>query len=107
MAIIGIARGFHIDITPYLNSYGRQLYSTLQNASIVNVLGQYPGLTFARLVKPRYANPASIPLLVKVENELNTGSLPPRPFPCSSAREQTAFWKALPATSRASGLAME
>jgi hypothetical protein len=73
MAIIGIARGFHIDITPYLNSYGRKLYRALQKASIVNVLGQYPGLTFAKLVKPQYANPASIPVLVKVENELNAG----------------------------------
>jgi len=75
MAIIGIARGFHIDITPYLNIYGRQLYNSLQNASIANVLGQYPGLTFAQLAKPQYANPASIPVLVKVENELNAGSL--------------------------------
>jgi hypothetical protein len=75
MSIIGIARGFQIDITPYLSSYGRQLYNSLQNASIANVLGQYPGLTFAQLVKPRYANPASIPVLVKVENELNAGSL--------------------------------
>ena len=75
MSIIGIARGFHIDITPYLSSYGRQLYNSLQNASISNVLGQYPGLTFAQLVKPRYANPASVPVLVKVENELNAGSL--------------------------------
>jgi hypothetical protein len=75
MAIIGIARGFHIKITPYLNSYGRQLYAALQKASIVNVLGQYPGLTFAQLVKPQYANPASIPVLVKVENELNAGSI--------------------------------
>jgi hypothetical protein len=74
MAFIGIARGFHIDIKPYLSSYGRQLYSKLQQASITNVLGQYPGLTYAQLVKPRYANPASIPVLVKVENELNAGS---------------------------------
>jgi hypothetical protein len=75
MAVIGIARGYHLDITPYLNSYGRQLFSSLQKASITNVLGQYPGLTFAQLVKPQYANPASIPILVKVENELNAGSL--------------------------------
>lgn len=75
MSIIGIARGFQINIRPYLSSYGLQLYSSLQNASIANVLGQYPGLKFAQLVKPRYANPASIPILVKVENELNAGSL--------------------------------
>ena len=61
MSIIGIARGFQINIKPYLSSYGLQLYSSLQNASIANVLGQYPGLKFAQLVKPRYANPASIP----------------------------------------------
>ncbi len=81
MSVIGIARGFHIDITPYLNSYGRQLFSTLQKASIANVLGQYPGLTFAQLVKPQYANPDSIPVLVKVENELDTGLLPSPTIP--------------------------
>jgi hypothetical protein len=81
MSIIGIARGFHVDVTPYLNSYGRQLYAALQKASIVNVLGQYPGLTFAQLVKPQYANPDSIPVLVKVENELNLGSRPSATIP--------------------------
>lgn len=74
MSVIGIARGYHINIKPYLSSYGRQLYSKLQQASITSALGQYPGLTYAQLVKPRYANPASIPILVKVENELDTGS---------------------------------
>ncbi len=74
MAIIGIARSFHLDITRYLSGYGLQLYRKLQKASIINVLGQYPGLTFAQLVKPQYANPASIPALVRVENELNAGS---------------------------------
>jgi secretory lipase len=81
MAVIGIARGFHIDITPYLSSYGRQLYGSLQKASIVDVLGRYPGLTFAQLVKPQYANPASIPILVTVENELNAGRLGPPTIP--------------------------
>src|SRR5215469_8876990 len=81
MSIIGIARGFHINITPYLSSYGRQLYAALQKASIINVLGAYPGLTFAELVKPQYADPAGIPILVKVENKLNTGSRGPATIP--------------------------
>lgn len=75
MAFIGIARGYHISLTPYLSSYGRQLYGSLQKASIANVLGEYPELTYAQLVKPQYANPASIPLLVKIENKLDTGSI--------------------------------
>jgi len=74
MAVIGIARGYHINIKPYLSSYGLQLYSKLQKASIVSALGEYPGLTYAQLVKPKYANPASIPILVKTENKLDTGS---------------------------------
>lgn len=74
MAVIGIARAYHINLTPYLSSYGQQLYSKLQDASIVNALGEYPGLTYAQLVKPQYANPASIPILVKTENKLDTGS---------------------------------
>ena len=73
MAIIGIARGYHIDLQPYLNGYGRELYGKLQKASIAEALGQYPGLTFAQLVKPQYANPASIPVLVRVENKLDAG----------------------------------
>jgi hypothetical protein len=81
MSIIGIARGFHITITPYLSSYGLQLYAALQKASIANVLGQYPGLTFAQLVKPQYANPDSIPVLVKVENKLNAGLRPSPTIP--------------------------
>ena len=81
MSVIGIARGFDIPIKPYLSSYGRQLYKKLQTASITDVLGQYPGLTYAQLVKPQFANPASIPVLVKVENELNTASLGPPTIP--------------------------
>jgi hypothetical protein len=74
MALIGIARAFRIDLTRYLSSEGLHLYDTLQDASIVNVLGQYPGLTWAQLVKPQYADPESIPVLVQTANKLNMGS---------------------------------
>jgi hypothetical protein len=39
MAVIGVSRAFHIDLTPYLNAYGLQLYNKLQRASIETVLG--------------------------------------------------------------------
>jgi hypothetical protein len=42
----------------------------------LQVLGQYPGLTFAQLVQPRYRNPASIPPFVQTVNKLNLGSAP-------------------------------
>ncbi len=82
MAVIGISRAFHIDLTPYLNEYGLQVYEKLQKASISEVLGQYPGLTWAQMAKPEYQTPESIPLYVQVANQLimGTGGTPTAPL---------------------------
>ena len=61
MAIIGVSRAFHIDLTPYLSEYGKAVYAKLEKASIANVLAQYPGLTWAQLAKPEYPTPESHP----------------------------------------------
>lgn len=74
MAVIGISRAFHIDLTPYLSSYGLTIYNKLHDASISTVLGAYPGLTWAKLAKPAYATPESIPIYVRSVNQLNLGS---------------------------------
>jgi hypothetical protein len=74
MAIIGVSRAFHIDLTPYLSEYGKTIYAKLEKASIVNVLGQYPGLTWAQLAKPEYSTPESIPIYVHTVNQLIMGS---------------------------------
>jgi Secretory lipase len=82
MAIVGVSRAFHIDLTPYLSEYGKQLYAKLQKASIAEVLGQYPGLTWTRLAKPEYATPESIPAYVETVNQLimGTGGTPTVPL---------------------------
>jgi hypothetical protein len=74
MALIGVARSFQIDVTPYLSEYGLQLYNKLQRASIVNVLGFYPGLTWSQLAKPQYPTPESIAVYVTTANQLIMGS---------------------------------
>jgi hypothetical protein len=82
MAIIGISRAFHIDLTPYMSEYGRQVFAELQKASITEALGRYPGLTWAQLAKPQYATPESIPAYVEVANQLimGTGGTPTTPL---------------------------
>jgi hypothetical protein len=82
MALIGLARSFHFDLTPYLNASGLALYNKLQDASIINTLGEYPGLTYAQLVKPQYANPDTIPAYVHDANQLimGTGGSPTVPL---------------------------
>ena len=42
MAIIGVSRAFDIDLTPYLNEYGLQIYDKLEKASIAEVLAPVP-----------------------------------------------------------------
>jgi hypothetical protein len=74
MALIGIARAFQIDVTPFLSEYGLQLYGKLQRASIIEALGAYPGLTWSQLAKPQYPTPESIPIYVHVANQLIMGS---------------------------------
>jgi len=74
LAIIGVSRAFHIDLTPYLSEYGKQIYAKLEKASIVNVLAQYPGLTWTQLAKPEYPTPESIPVYVKTVNQLIMGT---------------------------------
>jgi hypothetical protein len=75
MAVIGISRAFHIDLTPYLNASGLKLYHQMQTASITTVLGAHPGLTWAKLAKPAYQTPESIPIYIRAVNKLNLGSV--------------------------------
>jgi Secretory lipase len=74
MGLIGIGRAYRIDLTPYLSEYGLELYDKLQHASITEVLGQYPGLTWSELAKPQYPTPETIPIYVHVANHLIMGS---------------------------------
>jgi hypothetical protein len=85
MAIIGVSRAFHIDLTPYLSEYGKSLYAKLEKASIGEVLAQYPGLTWTQLAKPEYPTPESIPVYVHVVNQLimGTGGTPTIPLQIS------------------------
>jgi Secretory lipase len=74
MAIVGVARAFAIDLTPYLSARGAEVYAEVQKASITNVLGQYPGLTWAQMAKPEYAQPESVPEYVAAANQLIMGT---------------------------------
>jgi Secretory lipase len=74
MALIGSGRAFGGDLSPYLNEFGLALFKKLQKASIAEVLGAYPGLTFAQLAKPQYQVPESIPVYVKAVNQQIMGT---------------------------------
>ncbi|MEY9948484.1 lipase family protein [Kitasatospora sp. GAS1066B] len=76
MSIVGVSRSFGIDLTPYLNSYGLQVYHRLQNGSLLDAFGHYPGLTWQQIAKPQYADPDSVAPFVEAVNRVNLGSAP-------------------------------
>ncbi|MFC4913735.1 lipase family protein [Actinomadura gamaensis] len=81
MAIVGVARAYGISFDRYLSDKGREVSRKLDRASIINVLAQYPGLTWQQLVKPAYADPDSIPEFVTAVNKVNIGSAPTPSIP--------------------------
>jgi hypothetical protein len=74
ISVIGAARSFETEVTPYLSPYGLELNETLQRASIIQVLGAYPGLTWTQITKSQYPTPESIPAFVQDANQLIMGS---------------------------------
>ena len=86
MALVGITRAFENqkEFRNYLSTSstfrcwakanGTKLFDDMQTKSIINVLGQYAGLTWEDLAKPEYPTPESIPLYVECVNKLIMGT---------------------------------
>lgn len=81
MALIGLARAYGTDFTPYLNTGGITDFHNLQDASLGSTIWQYPGLTISSLLQPQYANPDSIPEYVTIANQENLGLVSPATIP--------------------------
>ena len=82
MALVGIARAFEKDFTSYLTPTGVTVFNEMQTTSIVDVLGRYKGLTWQKLVRPKYPTPERLPLYVSCANKLimGTGGTPTIPL---------------------------
>jgi hypothetical protein len=74
MALVGISRAFGVDLTPYLNSYGKQVLARMQSTNPITVFGQYAGLTWSQLALPQYPTPESMPIYAPMVNKLIMGT---------------------------------
>ncbi|WIM87467.1 lipase family protein [Candidatus Mycobacterium wuenschmannii] len=84
MALVGISRAFEVEaeLATYLTPNGTRIFNAMQTASIVDVLGQYDGLTWSDLVVPEYPTPEQVPVYVRCANQLimGTGGTPTIPL---------------------------
>jgi hypothetical protein len=77
--LVGVSRGFGIDLGTYLSAYGQKVTGQVADECINNFAGSYPGLTVQQLLKPQYENFLAIPTFAAIVNELIMGSTPGQP----------------------------
>ena len=77
--LVGEARAFHVDLTPYLSAYGAQLASQVADQCISQFNGAYPGLTVQQLLKPRYQALLKQPVFAAMVNAQLMGRAPGHP----------------------------
>ena len=68
--LVGVGRGFGINLRPYLSPDGVQITNTVSSQCINNFLGSYPGLTVQKLLKAKYQNFLGIPVFADTINHL-------------------------------------
>ena len=81
-ALVGLTRGFKIDIDKFASPYGKTVFAYSQGKCIPDFLAHYPGLTFAKLVKPQYADVAKVRTFVQILNKsiMSTVGTPSTPL---------------------------
>ena len=72
--LVGVARGMHVDLMPYLSPYGQRLAQTVSTECANSFESSYPGLTIQQLFGPDYQNPLANPTFASVINQLIMGS---------------------------------
>ena len=72
--LIGLSRAFGINLSQYLSPYGLHVVDSVQDACLASSLGEYPNLTYQKLLKPDYTNAFEIPVLVHAFNHLIMGT---------------------------------
>ncbi|MGC8628140.1 MAG: lipase family protein, partial [Acidimicrobiales bacterium] len=73
MALVGLARAFHVDLSDYLSPYGKSVTAAVAGQCLGSVAGKYPGLTVQQLFLPRYKDIYTVPAFVRILNRLIMG----------------------------------
>jgi Secretory lipase len=72
-AMVGLGRAFGVNVEPYLSAYGRRITKQVGNECINSFAGNYPRLTYQKMLKPQDKDIFKIKPLVKIMNHLIMG----------------------------------
>jgi|SRR5579884_1863921 len=71
--LVGLGRAFSVNFDRYLSPYGVQVTHQVKDQCINSFLGAYPGLTYQKLLRPRFSNIYAIPVFVRTLDRLIMG----------------------------------
>lgn len=77
--LLGLARAYHADLTPYLSSYGLKVVDEESHTCIDEDFSQYPGLTLKALFKPQYQSFFDVPFFRQLLGEQVMGTATSHP----------------------------
>lgn len=75
-SLLGIARSYHVDLTPYLSDLGAKVVRADSDKCIAEFSG---GVTMKQLLKPQYADVLRVPALKRLFAATRMGSVPGHP----------------------------
>ncbi|MFJ9370303.1 lipase family protein [Nocardia sp. NPDC101769] len=77
----GAARGFGLDLTPYLSDHGRDIMAQIADHCVSNG-PQFPGLHLSDLLRPEYQDYRSIPGFARIltQNRMGSAGTPTAPM---------------------------
>jgi hypothetical protein len=77
--LLGLARAYHVDLFRYLSPYGRRVVHAESHTCIGSDFGKYPGLTYQKLLRPRYRNLFGVHALARMITDQHMGRVPGHP----------------------------
>jgi acetyl esterase/lipase len=78
--LLGLARAYGLNLGHYLSAYGEKVVDAESEVCIGSVFGDYPGLTYQKLFKPRYRDVFGVPAFARILNDQLMGSAPGHPI---------------------------
>lgn len=77
--LLGLARAYHLNLSPYLSSYGAQVVRQESQGCMTELFSQYPGLTMAKIMKPQYRDLLHVPVFARLLSEQTMGTAATHP----------------------------
>ena len=77
--LLGLSRAYDVDLSTYLSSYGMKVVRAESTGCMPDLFGRWPGLTVAKILKPRYRDWQHVPALARMLREQTMGTYPGHP----------------------------